>query len=325
MIEIYPWQHGQWERCQRRLRAKNLPHALLLSGQSGIGKLHFAQALAQALLCHAPRADGAACGRCQGCRLFAAGVHPDFRGVTPEENSDQIRIDAIRALNEFIALSRQYGRYKLALIHPAQAMNRNAANSLLKTLEEPPPHTLILLVGARPDLLPATIRSRCQQLRFHAPPRAQAGLWLQDQVQDAELLLAMAQGAPLTARKLAANDGLQLRRQVFDELKQLTDGAISAVGLAARWQKLDSEQLSVWLWSWLADIIRLWFDADAERLENPDIQSDLQELARRLGLTQCFVLQDNLYRHRRMLSAGLNELLMREDLLLAWTGAFERG
>ncbi len=321
MSTPYPWQKEAWIRLQQRNRNKNMPHALLLYGQPGLAKLQFAQCLAGGLLCHEPNEQGTSCGRCQGCGLFTAGSHPDFYTVATEEDSQQIKVDQIRALNEFMMLSPQYGRYKIGLIDQAEALNRNAANGLLKTLEEPPPGSLIMLVSSRPMHLPATIRSRCQRVVFSVPPRPQGMAWLREQlpeVEDSRLLLSLTQGEPLTAVKLVRSGQLETRQRVFTDLVQLLSGQLSAVTLATRWGETDLRQLVDWLMSWLVDMVRLQFNVDTICLDNQDFYQDLDGLSKRVDLRCLFRLLDEMLEYKRLSDAPLNHQLLLEDLWLAW-------
>ena len=202
-------------------------HALLVQAANGVGAPQFMVALAQSWLCEA--ADRTpACGRCDSCRLLQSGSHPDFRGLLPEAQraslggghaqddapdgarsrkkpSRQIRIDEVRAAIDWVAHSASRGRAKVLLLHPAEAMNLQAASALLKTLEEPPGKARLLLGTADAALLLPTVRSRCQRVRLSPPPPEQAVSWLtQEGVRDAAVLLAAAAGAPLLARELAA-------------------------------------------------------------------------------------------------------------------------
>ncbi len=171
MSAPYTWQVQQWQRMNAARQQQRLHHALLLNGIRGLGLEAFAQELARGLLCEQPGEEGGACGQCKSCLLYAAGSHPDIVQIRPEEDSRVIKIDAIRELTGFMELKAQYGRYRIAIIDPAEAMNRNAANSLLKTLEEPPEQAIIILVNNDYMRLPVTIRSRCQRLIFTPPDR----------------------------------------------------------------------------------------------------------------------------------------------------------
>ena len=216
-IELHP---KVWKGLQGR-RAR-LPHALLLVGQKGLGKYALARHFAASLLCESPQAEGRACGHCLACHWFAQGNHPDFRLLQPEALSDeaeadegregkkkpsqQITIEQIRQLDEFLNVGTHRGGLRVVLVYPTEAMNRNSANSLLKTLEEPAPDTLFLLVSNEPGRLLPTIRSRCQQVPVPVPAAGLAERWLHAAgVTDGARWLALAGGAPLLAAELAAS------------------------------------------------------------------------------------------------------------------------
>jgi len=165
-LSPYPWQRPLWQGLLDRLRDGRLPHALLLSGPAGMGKQEFASRFSRAILCDSPNEDGSACGQCRGCQLMQAGSHPDYLLVAPEEEGKAIGIDAVRELARFQALKSQYGRQRVIQLQPADALNPNSANALLKTLEEPAGDTILLLTTDRPMALLPTIRSRCQKIIF---------------------------------------------------------------------------------------------------------------------------------------------------------------
>lgn len=201
-------------------------HALLLHAAAGMGALEFALSLAQARLCERNQEAGPRpCGECGSCKLVQARLHPDLYVLMPEalrrqhhwplrddkegddgkrKPSRQIRIPEVRALIDWTQQTSARGQGKVAVLHPAEAMNAAAANALLKTLEEPPPGTRLLLSTADPALLLPTVRSRCQHLRLPPPSQQQALAWLASQgVPQAQVLLAAASGQPLGARALA--------------------------------------------------------------------------------------------------------------------------
>ncbi|MBI2383422.1 MAG: hypothetical protein HYV18_05065 [Gammaproteobacteria bacterium] len=173
-----PWHEGAWRQWIEAQRADRLAHAVLVAGHRGVGKRHFVQGLCTALLCESPGIDGLACGRCRGCVQIAAGLHPNLRRLAPEEGKRDISIDAVRELIERLALSSHYRARKVAVIDPADALNISSVNALLKTIEEPPAGSHLILVTERIMALPATLRSRCRILRFGAPPADAAGRWL---------------------------------------------------------------------------------------------------------------------------------------------------
>ncbi|MFN4341977.1 MAG: DNA polymerase III subunit delta' [Azonexus sp.] len=198
-------------------RRQRLPHALLLVGQHGLGKFELARRFAASLLCEAPQADGLACGSCLACNWFEQGNHPDFRLLQPDalreeavveegkgKPSQQITIDQVRGLDEFFNIGTHRGGLRIVLVNPTEAMNRSTANSLLKTLEEPAPGTLFLMVSSEPMHLLPTIRSRCQVVPVPVPSRQLAARILAEEgLEQAEHWLSLAGGAPGLALGLA--------------------------------------------------------------------------------------------------------------------------
>jgi DNA polymerase III subunit delta' len=229
---IYPWQNELW--ADFRTKLEGLPHAVLLHGPEGIGKLAFAEHLVQSLLCEVADRSKVPCGQCDGCRWYLAGNHPDFRRVEPEalarrleaqdedlepvagkvgKPSTEIKVDQIRALEGFLNLGSHRGGRRVALVHPAESMNPNAGNALLKGLEEPPGSALFVLVTHRPARLLATIRSRCVGIPMTVPNRSGALAWLAHQdLPDAGPWLDFASGAPLRALLYARETGDALLR-----------------------------------------------------------------------------------------------------------------
>lgn len=212
VIELH---HKIWSGLQGR--RQRMPHSLLLIGQKGLGKFDLARCFAASLLCESPLADGMACGKCLACNWFAQGNHPDFRLLQPEalsedieaedgkkKPSQQITIDQVRSLDEFFNVGTHRGGLRIVLVNPTEAMNRNTANSLLKTLEEPSPNTLFLMVSSEPMRLLPTIRSRCQVVPVPVPLAKVAARVLADEgVERAEHWLALAGGAPGLALDMA--------------------------------------------------------------------------------------------------------------------------
>lgn len=314
-----PWHQEDWNRIQAARRSGRLPHALLVSGARGIGKGRFAQNLAASMLCNSPDDGGQPCGRCQGCHLFRAGTHPDYSRVVPEEPGRAIRIDRIREYIARGALTAQAGGYKVVVIEPADALNIAAANSLLKTLEEPVNWTLILLVSALPERLPATIRSRCQRLQLPLPARTKAEQWLTAETggKNAGLLLDLASGAPLQALELAGSDILAIRERLLEEFSGVLKGEKDPVAVATHWNGFDLQRLLTWVSGWLIDMLRLKAIPDFSGLINPDQTNRLRTLGNRLEFAQLYCLLDRVYEAIQALGSQLNSLMMLEGFLLA--------
>ena len=253
-MTLAPWHAESWSKLIARRAQDRLPHALLLCGAGGLGKRLFADAFAAALLCQQPVGDGMACGACRACHLVAAGSHPDLVRVNLELRDDgkprtEIIVEQIRSLSERLAMTPQFGGWQIALIDPADAMNIPASNALLKTLEEPTPATLIALLADQPTRMPATIRSRCQRVEFRGPVRGEAQTWLVAQGVDAKIAAAALDasgGNPGLALAWAKSGGLATRDEVARDLRNLCAGKASAVEIANRWSKAETES-------------RLWF------------------------------------------------------------------
>ena len=174
----YPWQEQAWRTLMATLESGRLPHSLLITGSAGVGKQRLALVLVARIFCKQAKGDELACGRCGNCLLIAAGSHPDYVCLTVEEDKTRIAVQQVRDMIGHLGMKSYRGAEKVALVHPADAMNISSANSLLKTLEEPTDGTLLILVTARPSRLPATILSRCQRVEIRPPVREAALAWL---------------------------------------------------------------------------------------------------------------------------------------------------
>jgi DNA polymerase-3 subunit delta' len=271
---MHAWNQPILDSLARRV--ERLPHALLIYGPRGVGKLALAERIAQSLLCEGQGKKP--CDSCDACRWFLAGNHPDFRRLEPEslapvreeeeaparrpkQPSIEIKVDQVRELAGFLYVGSHRGRLRVALVHPAEDMNENASNALLKGLEEPPAGAMFILVSHRPAQLLPTIRSRCVAVPVAIPPRQSALEWLSAQgLKDAERWLAYAGGAPLRALEYAARGEILLgpvdEREALEPLaealqKMALDRALQAFGLPAKYQttaaKVSPEKAREWL------------------------------------------------------------------------------
>jgi len=262
---LTPWQQRAYEQACAALDAGHFGHATLFVGSALLGKRVLAERLAQRLLCLSPRGDGEACGACRSCALFASrsqfdpmetrpdgspshpwghSAHPDLLFLGYEINQKtgkpraEIVIEQIRGLSEKMGLTSQFGGAQVVIVDPCDAINWNAFNALLKTLEEPQPGRYLWLLSSNPARLPATIRSRCQRLELRLPPRAEALRWLASRGHRDELAqeaLHASRGHPGLADAWAAGDGLALRRAVAQDLQSLQRGQAAPAELAQRW------------------------------------------------------------------------------------------
>lgn len=212
------WLEKPWQELVRRANSKHLPHALMLTGQKNIGKMEFAQHLAQWLLCLSPdkHTQGKPCTQCHSCNLLKAGNHPDYIYVKPEGKSNQILIGQIREANQLLTETPSISEQQVLIIHPADVMNLNASNAFLKTLEEPPGQAQIILLSNYYGAMMPTIKSRTQKINLLAPSLADAQRWLYDkgyaQEQENRLALIQNNGAPLGALECLERSGVQAER-----------------------------------------------------------------------------------------------------------------
>lgn len=315
---LYPWLAPTLGRLADLAREGRLPHALLLAGPEGVGKGRLARHLAQAVLCHRPGPNGQPCDQCASCRPFLAGAHPDFTALLPEEPGKPIKVDAVRDFCAALQLTSQFGHGKVGILEPADAMNPAAANSLLKTLEEPPAGTLIILVSAHPSRLPITVRSRCQRWTIGVPAREEAIAWLARQPQvageDHGLLLDLVEGRPLAALELAAPERLASRTRWLESLLHLLRAGGNPMALAAATDKSTLPELVHWTTLLVADLLRL--QGGAGDVVNRDLADLLPPIARRIDARGLFSLYDHLIELGGLVNHPLNRDLLLEDLLL---------
>ncbi len=325
ILAPYPWQQNQWQDLCARLQQNHLPHALMLRGPAGTGKAHFAVALAQMLLCEKPVAN-VACGRCKTCHLIKAGSHPDLLVVEPEEDSKAIKVDQVRQLVEFVSKKSQFSGYRAVVICPAEAMNVNAANALLKSLEEPGEKTMLALVSHQVSGVLPTIRSRCQVVEFPLPPREPALAWLGtllgDDAAKSERLLNVAGGAPVLALDLNQSEWIGERATVLQHWLGVLLGKRDAVRTADGWKQYPLLELVGWLLAWQIDLMKVVAGAPAQ-VVNQDLLADFNTVQGRLNPDRLFGCYGHLQQVRRMLEgpSNPNPQLLLEEILLKWSQA----
>lgn len=323
--QLPPWLVPDWQRLLARFASGRLPHALLLEGREGIGKERLTARLAQRLLCTDAAPGQEPCGRCRGCRLLAGGAHPDARWLRPdpEKRRPVIPVDAVRDLTAFLALSSQYGGHRVAVIAPADAMNVNAANSLLKTLEEPSDGCFLLLATARPAQLPATVRSRCQRVTLPVPERTEAVDWLRERVAaDAgapETLLELADGAPFAALALAEAGAADRLARMVSTLAAVRDGRMGVDAAGADWAEEGAAVAAGTLQRVLVALLRT--GAGANPPSGIGDGAAFRRLARELDSKPVFVFLDEVVAALRALQQPLNEPLTLEALFARWRQA----
>ena len=309
-----PWLAVSIEQLRRSREAHRFPPALLIHDQRGAGGEALAQFAVRLLLC---RSSPAPCGECRDCRQLAAGQHPDFYAVSPTEDSRQIRIEQIRELSEQLSMTSHGGAGALALITPADALNANAANALLKTLEEPRNGVTLLLVTTQPSRLPATILSRCQRLRVAIPSREASLAWLArwGGPQPWEAVLEVIGNAPFEALRLDAPEVAQLGEQTRSWLGELLAGRGDVARTAESWGRAESLELRLiclenWLTSRIDGAVRR--GGQARELRSG---AHLSEAGSDLNMARLLLALDALHELRRLRLSSINRPLALELLL----------
>ncbi|MCI3909008.1 DNA polymerase III subunit delta' [Pseudomonas viridiflava] len=323
MAEAYPWQQALWQQMAGRAQHA---HAYLLHGPAGIGKRALAERLMASLLCQ--RLDGLnACGTCKSCLLLAAGSHPDNYVLEPEEADKPIKVDQVRDLVSFVVQTSQMGGRKVVLIEPVEAMNINAANALLKSLEEPSGNTVLLLVSHQPSRLLPTVKSRCVQQACPLPDEQTSLAWLSNALPDSSEqerleLLTLAAGSPLAAVTLQAQGVREQRALVVDGVKKLLKQQQSPTQLAEGWKDIPLLLLFDWFCDWSHLILRYQLTQDEEGLGLGDMRKVVQYLAQKSPRGKVLDIQDWVLAQRQkvMSKANLNRVLLLEALLVHWAG-----
>jgi len=334
-IQNFPWHESIWSKLTTNI--ENIPHGLLFSGQPGIGKLVLAQRFANLLLCDTPLSTDTgiqqACGHCKSCKLNSAGTHPDYIKITPEESKKVIAVDQTRELSRQLQLKSHIAKRKVAIIHPAETMNKNSANSLLKILEEPPQNNVLILVSNKYSLLSMTIKSRCIKFSIPLPDKKIAINWLKDQQPqqsnspaDLQSLLKFSGGAPLLANDLLKKGFSETRLQLLDDIQGIANRSLNLSTCAKKWKELGSDLCLMWFQRFLSDMARALMTETANKndsnrsLANKELTTGLQLPKKALNLRQLFEFIDVVSGSKKLLEAPMDEQLLLEDILIRWQG-----
>jgi DNA polymerase-3 subunit delta' len=343
----YPWQQLLWQHFIGQYEQSRLPHALLLTGQKGIGKWHYANVIADFLLCVSPKSN-LACGQCRSCQLNLVGNHPDKSLIIPEDGAKLIKVDQIRHLSSRISNTAQQGGRKLIILGPVEQLNSNAANALLKNLEEPSSDTFFILYSHVFSGVIATIRSRCQLLSLPTPDPHIVIKWLEDQgfghdikvasaaaktPEDNSTLLGvldLAGQAPLVARSLLDNSDTTERLQSFYDgllslqLAQQISTNYVDINIAKLWLDIELNEIVEW---WLQLLQKLVTQPYKERfypINSPygfiESMTQLQKQCDQLNMQWLHKFMDKLFLLKKQLLKGANpnKQLLLEELLMDW-------
>ncbi len=290
------------------LSRQRVASAYLFCGEEGVGKRTAAMSFAKAINCLAPVVAGSseagipfdACDECSSCAKIDAGTHPDFLSVSSEDR--QIRIEEIRALEEALSFKPFEGSRKTVIVDDAETMNISAANAFLKTLEEPPEDSVIILVSSKPDLLPATIRSRCSRINFVPLPTDSCIRVLQGRIGKEEAL-------ELIARLSMGQPGRALSSDLTEERSWFL-GLFKAMLKADKDGWTSREDMERWFDQSLVffrDLAVLSATADPGRAINRDLADYLAGMGKSLDIKGIIYIHQELSRLKRLLFFNLNK------------------
>jgi len=311
VYQTYPWLSPQWNQWQQL--SGRLGHAYLLSGPKGVGLHAFVTAVAQAVLCKQPH-NGQACGQCNSCHLFETQQHPDFSQLRRLEDKKDITVDQVRSLIYKLNETSHQGGYKVTWIDGIEYLNQSAFNALLKSLEEPAQRTLFLLTTHQVDRLPATIKSRCQQMNFTPPAMPDAISWLHNQApQVDEALIKRALrlnwGAPIQALDWIEAGMFDEDNQWKNDLKQIQSGRKTASQSVTEWLKWQQpERVFDYFYQWSVSAVRSVMyqtNPDAPAPSNNQVQNWLR-------------FQQAVLTAKQNWLANANKELLLESLCLEW-------
>ena len=315
-----PWQIKHWSLLHSYIKLERIPQALLITGPRGLGKQWLANQFAYSLLCEQPKADGIHCGTCSHCLLVKAGSHPDFFEINPEEEKKSISIKQIRAVITGTSLKPQYEKHRVIIINPADSMTISAINAFLKCLEEPGERTIFILITSKPHRVPATMLSRCQQIKLAYPerPELRKQLQIHGVCGDIDDIVNLLKYSILSFNELS---DARLLKQCEDSLSDwlsLTKQEKYPSLIAEKWLKIPDTDLFNWLFSWISDLIKCRQDCDSSRLCNLAMAKVFKEVAKQHELPKLYKLYKLILDSRAQLGGQINQQLMLEEILIQW-------
>lgn len=331
-----PWHRESWEAFHQQLTQGQISHAFLISGDAQSGKRIFASMLAQFLLCENPQ-HNQACAACGACLLNDAGSNPDFITLEPEEKSKVIKIDQIRELKQFIETSSHSFGKRIILLDSAENLNNNAANALLKSLEEPPADVVFLLLSDRPKSVLPTISSRCRALKLPKPSTQQALQWLQEQApespsEDLEFALDYAQGRPLRALATLNDESADSKKALGQDLLSVMQGRELVSKVASRYYKSDALEVLNILSYWLSVLVKFQISGNKALVKGRALQQAAALMPDSIATQREFScallgLYENICQAQTqaMGVSNPNMQLLLEDLLLQLQHLFREG
>jgi DNA polymerase-3 subunit delta' len=302
------------------LKKGRLHHGYLFLGPDGVGKKTVALSLAQALHCENPQGDF--CGRCAGCARIQKGNHPDVRIIEPLAGKKEISIQQVRGVEKELSYRSFSGGKKIAVIDPATLMNGPAQNALLKTLEEPPQNSLIILIAQNAGGLAPTVRSRCLSVPFGPLPRALIAKYLVSHKgksqEQANYSAALAMGSLGAAIMIENGEWLEKRRfwsELFSSLRVGDYRAAMSAAEAIAGNRDDSLRFLEWAASWYRDLLIYAVTQRPDTIVNLDMIEHLEKQTSSMALQQLLASASQTVEAARLIQRNVNRRMVIEDLL----------
>lgn len=315
---IPQWFTKQFSFFQNLINQNKLPQAILFYGQKGIGKFELGKALARYLFC---QTRGNNC-HCQSCTLFENGNHPDFYDIKPEGNTANIKIEQINSLIDSL-METPFGRYKAVIIDDASSLNQNAANALLKKLEEPDFNTKFFLITSNINAVLPTIKSRCQRVFLKSPKMAEAQKFLTEQnlkSEEAEALLWFTNFSPKEALKLAKANFLKILQDVIQNLLDLVNKKIPTSAFSENLKIYDDNLLlAKILFSIFYDCGKLKTKLHSSLITNQMKIPSFSFLVEKLSIEQILAVISIIENYWRFSVNNLNFSLVLDDIAVQLT------
>jgi DNA polymerase-3 subunit delta' len=320
-----PWLQDKTNQWIDLVMSNQVPHAVLLSGSKGLGKLELAQIMAQLALCESISVKGF-CNKCVACELYKVNNHPDIKLIKAEKTI--IKVEQIRQLSRNITLSPTRNQHRVVIIENAEQMNKAAANAILKTLEEPPKKVVIILTTSEMGRLLPTIKSRCIKLNIAAPPINDSMDWLISQStyshNEIALALTLANNSPLTASQLLQYDILNAIKVMLSDLNLLSQGVKTVLEIAKSWQENELELNLPYLATYFLSLIKSNKSMNSQNkiltIMNLNQYEDVVDLDSKL-----LKFVKHLYQFMKYSQTPLKKELLLEELLIKWQIDFKNG
>ena len=346
MNPLYPWQYSVWP--QIRNSAIDKAQAFIFSGRKGIGQLEFSHVLTKSLLCEQPTEAQFACGHCRSCQWFEQGVHPNFYRIEPEaltesdvnatkilsdskqptedtsakrKLSQQITVDQIRHLDQFLYLSAHQSSRKIILINPADSMNISSANAMLKKIEEPPSQVLFFLVTDCLQALMPTIISRCMRITLPHPDKSSVQNWLrQEGIEESAIDLGWFGTSPQLVKRYFEAGYFAYFTELIEKIS--SPAQLDPIVLAEKLHKLELSMIVSWLQKWCYDLVS--FQMVGKVYYHRRHESAIKTIAAKTEQKQLIDFWKQLIQFQQLSKHPLNARLFLEELLLAYVKTSSR-